>query len=194
MRILHSGYTSKYLLNDVMKENIFYRKGLMIQHSNAGFSLVEVLIALVVLLVGMLGVMGMQYYAITGNTTSRETRIATSLNQEIIEQIKSTPYAQLSSLTSPETPFSGSTDKSITGGLTNITRLSWILNDCVSLHLVSDDGTCNPSLVSECCIDPDTTKAVDVSAIRTRTCWNDSNGDNHSITFDSIRWDENEAP
>jgi prepilin-type N-terminal cleavage/methylation domain-containing protein len=33
-----------------------------------GFSLIEAMVALTVMLVGMLGVMGMQYYSITGNT------------------------------------------------------------------------------------------------------------------------------
>ena len=54
-------------------------------NSEKGFSLVEVMIALVILLVGMLGIMGMQYYAVSGNATSRELRQATNLGQDMIE-------------------------------------------------------------------------------------------------------------
>ena len=59
-------------------------------YAHHGFTLVEVMISMVVLLIGMLGVMGMQYYAIGGNASSRELGMATNLSVEVIERLKST--------------------------------------------------------------------------------------------------------
>jgi type IV pilus assembly protein PilV len=151
-----------------------------------GFTLVEVMIAMVVLLVGMLGVMGMQYYAISGNTSSRELRMATNLSVEMIEQLKSTPYASLAS--SSDAPPVGT---SISGGVA-FTRAWWAVPDCVAINFPGDDSTC-AGLATACTSDPDATMAVPVSAIRVRTCWTDKDGLPHSVTLDSIRWDENES-
>ena len=155
------------------------------QNTSRGFTLVEVMIAFVVLLLGMLGVLSMQYYAITGNAASRELRIATNLSQEIIEQMKSTPYNNLASINPRTLP----SDATFSGGVT-FTRRSWTFADCVGLTLTGDDGTCNASLVPTCAFDPDGAKVVPVSAVRARTCWSDRNGTNHSVTIDSLRWEE----
>ncbi len=152
-----------------------------------GFTLIEVMIALVILLIGMLGVMSMQYYAVSGNTASREMRIATNLSQAIIEQIKSTPYTNLASGT--DLPPAGT---AISGGL-NFTRSWWVVPDCVGLTLTADNNTCG-NLATACTSDPDGTMVVSVSAVRARTCWTDKYGDNHSVTLDTLRWDENVVP
>lgn len=159
--------------------------------SDDGFSLVEVMIALVVLLVGMLGVMGMQYYAITGNTSSRDMRMATNLNQQLVEQIMSTPYDSLASST--DQPLLGEVNTSLTGGLTNITRTWWVVPDCVALCLNPDDNTCNPALGPSCSSDPEPGVTTGVSAIRVRTCWTDKDGTNHSMTFDTLRTVKNDV-
>jgi prepilin-type N-terminal cleavage/methylation domain-containing protein len=154
--------------------------------SDHGFTLVEVMIAMVVLLIGMLGVLSMQYYAITGNTSSREVRTATSLSAEIIEQLKSTPYANLA--VTPAAPPAGA---AIAGGV-NYTRASWVVSDCIAISFDDDNNTCT-GLVASCTEDPDTTMLVPVSAVRVRTCWTDKNGGLHFVTLDSIRWNENET-
>ena len=151
-----------------------------------GFTLVEVMVAMVVLLVGMLGVLSMQYYAITGNAASREVRTATGFSTEIIEQLKSTPYANLA--VTPAAPPSG---VAITGGV-NFTRASWVVPDCVAINFNDDNNSC-AGLVPSCTQDPDTTVVVPVSAVRVRTCWTDKDGLPHSVTLDSIRWNENET-
>jgi type IV pilus assembly protein PilV len=57
-----------------------------------GFSLVEVLIALVILAVGLLGVTGMQITAIRGNHFSGNLTQATVLAQNKLEELKHLPY------------------------------------------------------------------------------------------------------
>ncbi|MBI5665858.1 MAG: prepilin-type N-terminal cleavage/methylation domain-containing protein [Nitrospirae bacterium] len=153
--------------------------------NNNGFTLVEVMIAMTVLLVGMLGVLSMQYYAIVGNASSREVRTATNLSAEIIEQLKSTPYDNLA-LTPPATPSAAT----VTGGV-NFTRRSWVVSDCIAMNIDADDNTCGAGLMPSCTEDPDTTMLVPVSAVRVRTCWTDKDGLQHFVTLDSIRWDEN---
>lgn len=152
---------------------------------NKGFTLIEVMVALVVLLIGMLGVMGMQYYAVTGNAASREMRIATNLAQQIVEQVKSTPYANLAS--NGDAPILG---QAMSGGV-NYTRSWWVVPDCVGL---AAGGNVCGGAAPACSSDPDGGMAVQVSAVRARTCWTDKNGVNHSVTLDSLRWNENVIP
>jgi prepilin-type N-terminal cleavage/methylation domain-containing protein len=57
-----------------------------------GFSLIEVLIALVLFAVGMLGVGAMQIGSIKGNSFSQEVTQATVLSQEKLEELKKMPF------------------------------------------------------------------------------------------------------
>ena len=59
--------------------------------SKKGFSLLELLIALVILAVGLLGVAGMQVTSISGNAFSNNVTIATGLAQSRIEELKKLP-------------------------------------------------------------------------------------------------------
>ncbi len=156
------------------------------RYDHNGFTLVEVMISMVVLLVGMLGVMGMQYYAIGGNASSRELAMATNLSVEVIEQLKSTPYTALAAGT--DSPPVGITNS----GMIAFTRAWWVVPDCVAINFNADDNSC-AGLATACASDPDTTMVVPVSAIRARTCWDDKDGMPHSVTLDSIRWNENET-
>ncbi|MBI5739673.1 MAG: prepilin-type N-terminal cleavage/methylation domain-containing protein [Nitrospirae bacterium] len=161
--------------------------------SSFGFTLIEVMIALVVLLIGMLGVIGMQYYSVTGNAASRELKIATNLGQELVERIKSTPYTNLVSGADPDNPATG---PEISGGVT-FTRALWVVPDCVSLTLPGDDNSCGANLAAGCAPagDPDGASVVPVSAVRVRACWNDlKTGAPHSVTLDTVRWNENVIP
>ncbi len=152
-----------------------------------GFTLIEVMIALVILLIGMLGVIGMQYYAVTGNTASRELRIATNLGQELIEQVKSTRYANL--VSNADNPLVGT---AISGGVA-FTRRWWVVPNCMAIALVNDNNTCQ-ALAANCAGIPDGAVVMPVSAIRSRACWTDKNGAVHSVSLDTLRWDENVVP
>ena len=152
-------------------------------NSEKGFSLVEVLIALVILLIGMLGIMGMQYYAVSGNAASRELRQATNLGQDVIESLKSTAYGNLSS--SNDAPASSA---ALTGGV-NYTRRWWVVPNCIAMALTADDNICGV-LAATCTTAPGGV-TVPGSAIRARACWTSKSGDVHSVTMDSVRWNEN---
>jgi prepilin-type N-terminal cleavage/methylation domain-containing protein len=155
--------------------------------SKKGFTLIEVMVAMVVLLIGMLGVMAMQYYAISGNTASREMRIGTNLSREIIEQLKSTPYVNLA--TGGDQPLLPA-ETTISAGVT-FTRAWWVIQNCVGL---AGGGTRCAGAVPACSSFPHAGFVVPVSAIQVRTCWTDKDGTPHSVTLNSLRWDENVVP
>ncbi len=69
-----------------------------------GFTLIEVLIALVILAVGLLGVTAMQITAIRGNHFSDNLTRATVLAQNKLEELKHLPYydSKLSSGQAPQ--------------------------------------------------------------------------------------------
>jgi type IV pilus assembly protein PilV len=66
-------------------------------YRNEAFTLIEVMIALVVLSIGLLALAGLQVSAIKGNNFSKRMTIAVSIADERIEQIKSTPYDNIQS-------------------------------------------------------------------------------------------------
>jgi len=62
---------------------------------HAGFTLIEVMIALVILSIGILALVKLQISAIQGNTLSQNMTTAVSLAEQRVEQLKDTPYAQI---------------------------------------------------------------------------------------------------
>ena len=60
--------------------------------NNRGFSLIEVMVAMVILTIGLLGVAGLQSTAITGNQHGNTMMQATTLAEETIEQIRNAAY------------------------------------------------------------------------------------------------------
>ena len=62
---------------------------------HAGFTLIEVMIALVILSIGILALVKLQISAIQGNTLSQNMTTAVSLAEQRVEQLKNTPYAQI---------------------------------------------------------------------------------------------------
>jgi type IV pilus assembly protein PilV len=63
-----------------------------IYNSQGGLTLVEVLVALTILAIGLLGVAMMQITSISGNTFSREMTVATELGQDMLEKLSTLEY------------------------------------------------------------------------------------------------------
>ncbi len=53
----------------------------------AGFTLIEVLVAMTILAVGLIAISGMQVMAMRGNATANALTVATSLAEEVMEDI-----------------------------------------------------------------------------------------------------------
>ena len=173
--------------NNSLKEDIsvYFLSGRRLKSAKSGFSLVEVMIALVVLLVGMLGVMSMQYYAVGGNKSSRELRVATNMSGDLIEVMKTTDYASIAASTDAPLAIA---EETLSGGV-SFTRRWWVVANCASLN--TNGSTCANAPNPTCATIPDGAFPINASAIRARTCWVDKNGVNHSVTFDTVRILEN---
>lgn len=63
---------------------------------NRGFTIIEVLIALSVLTIGLLGVAGLTLMIIYGNSFSRTLTTATALAHDKLEELRDTPYEKIS--------------------------------------------------------------------------------------------------
>jgi prepilin-type N-terminal cleavage/methylation domain-containing protein len=158
-----------------------------------GFTLIESMVAMTVLLIGILGVMAMQYYAITGNASSRELRTATSLTAELIDQLLGTPYDNMVTLgnqtEAPLTVGDFDTESSFaaaTGGI-SFSRAYWIAGGCTRI-ISTPDNLCAGSADNFTCDAANLTTAP-ISVIRAKTCWIDRNGINHSVAITRKRTD-----
>lgn len=156
-----------------------------------GFTLIEAMIALVVLLLGMLGVIGMQYFSISGNTSSREIRAATTLAQEALDQSRAIPYADVQS--SYSTPYTVK-ELSLNAGELSYRLRSWVIADCLDINTTIEENPCSDAVVASCVLDPDDENGdivkTALSAVRSRACWQDRWQNYHQVTIDSVRWNE----
>ncbi len=76
----------------------------------AGFSFIDVMLALVILTFGVLGLADLQVIASSGNKASQGLTTAAALGQAKLEAIKNTPYANIvAEAVTPVTGADGST-------------------------------------------------------------------------------------
>jgi type IV pilus assembly protein PilV len=62
---------------------------------DAGFTLVESMLALAIMSVGLLALAGLQITALRGNALSRSMTTAVSIAEQRLEQLKNTPYSDI---------------------------------------------------------------------------------------------------
>jgi prepilin-type N-terminal cleavage/methylation domain-containing protein len=157
--------------------------------SQAGVTLVEVLVSVVVLSIGLLGIAMMQYMAIGGNAFGREMQVATELGQELLEQAKSTSYADPNLDSGFHSETLTSPDPQRFGGIT-FNRAWWVLDSCRNQNVALDpNDPCDSASASTC-----TDSQGDMKTIVVRVCWVDKNGGNHSASLSGIKWDEEATP
>jgi type IV pilus assembly protein PilV len=89
----------------------------------SGFTLVELLMAMGLSTVGLLGLISLQGMAIRGNARARSLSEATALAQERVETLQVTPYAQLAAQAATETglaPSPGNTTQRLYTRVTTV--------------------------------------------------------------------------
>ena len=64
-------------------------------HRQSGFTLIEIMIAIFILTVGLLGVAGMAATVINGNAFGKEITTAATLAQDKMEELKNTDYGSI---------------------------------------------------------------------------------------------------
>ena len=75
----------------------------VLKKNDSGFTLVEVMIALSVLLIGLLGIAGMLVVAIDSNGSTKRTTEATYLAEQTLEQFRGMPYQSIQMMTATDT-------------------------------------------------------------------------------------------
>jgi len=69
--------------------------------ANAGFTLIESMLAMAILSISLLALAGLQLTALRGNAMSRRMATAVSLAEQKLEQLKNTPYVNIVSESPP---------------------------------------------------------------------------------------------
>jgi type IV pilus assembly protein PilV len=65
--------------------------------SKKGFTLIEVLVALVIFTLGALALASMQVVSTKGSSFSKQATVATTLAQKKMEELRNTPYGSITS-------------------------------------------------------------------------------------------------
>lgn len=153
--------------------------------NSKGLTLIEVLVAIVILAIGLLGVAKMQYMAVAGNAFGREMQVAVQLGQEKLEMIKSMSYIDV--VSGNETLSDAHPSRF--GGVT-FTRTWWVMENCRDINVtLNPDNPCDPDSTTNCLSAMPNMKAVAV-----RVCWVDKNGGNRSVTLNGVKWNDEAAP
>jgi prepilin-type N-terminal cleavage/methylation domain-containing protein len=97
---------------------------MVMRRRDRGFTLVELLIALAISMVGLIGLMALQMVAIRSNASSRNFAEATALAQEKLEQLQIAPVSTLVTSTTTENnvpPSPNNTNQAVYTRVTTIT-------------------------------------------------------------------------
>ncbi len=173
-------------------------------HGQKGLTLIEVLVALTILAIGLLGVALMQVMSITGNTYSREMAVATELAQDMLEKLQASTYtatvedSALAGSVSPGTDHPTAIDmgNGLTPGVFNPTPV----DDCDHPgNIVDERGlwpavatTPGPLLYTRTWnVTNDGLGAnTNMKTITVIVCWHDRTGDDHTVTLEGAKVQE----
>jgi type IV pilus assembly protein PilV len=143
----------------------------VIFNSRAGFTLIEVLIALTILSVGLLGVALMQVTSISGTTFSREMNVATGLAQDMLEKIRTLTYTTTTTdpaLTVGAHPVAGDVNRDLDGD----TLPPFLAVAPGNANVIDERGlTLGPTLYTRTWSITDNTPASDMKTIAVTVSW-----------------------
>src|SRR5262249_20292234 len=88
---------------------------------DSGFTLIEVLVAMVVLATGFLGIAGLTMGVIRGNLYSKNVTSATVVAEQMIEGVQRVGYANAATLAGTDTVSMGGTDYTRVTTISNAT-------------------------------------------------------------------------
>lgn len=109
--------------------------------TNGGFSLVELLVALTILAVGMLGVLGMQVFAIRGNAFASNMTVAENIARQKIEYYNNVSYGTIRTVNPsplPSVKVAGFTN-TVVYGQTNVATTTLPVEDRIAVSAIGND-------------------------------------------------------
>lgn len=170
--------------------------------SNKGLTLIEVLVALTILAIGLLGVSLMQVMSITGNTFSREMAVATELAQDMLEKLQASTYTAtaeddaLAGSVFPGTDHPTATD--VANDLTPAVDIDGVLLPCNSTTNIVDERGLWPAVATTPgpllyirtwnVINDD--PATDMKNIAVTVCWQEKGTTDRSVTISAVKVQE----
>jgi type IV pilus assembly protein PilV len=162
----------------------------VIFNSRAGFTLIEVLIALTILSVGLLGVALMQVTSISGTTFSREMNVATGLAQDMLEKLRTLTYTDTTTdpaLTAGAThPVAADVSRDLDGD----TQPPFLAVALGNANVIDERGlTLGPTLYTRTWSITDNTPASDMKTIAVTVSWTERGAvsTTRSVTITGIK-------
>ena len=143
----------------------------LIFNSRAGFTLIEVLIALTILSIGLLGVALMQVTSISATTFSREMNVATGLAQDMLEKLSTLTYTDTTTdpaLTAGAHPGAADVNRDL-----DVDTLPPFLAVALgNANIIDERGlTLGPTLYTRTWSVTDNTPATDMKSIAVTVSW-----------------------
>ncbi len=136
--------------------------------NDKGFSLLEVLIALVILALGLLALGNMQVMGIGGNSSGQKITTATTLAQDAMEKLMNLDYAALPVVDTVGANFD--TDFTVYNGGVGAASKTYMGVDYVRTYSIDRDFP-----------------VADVATIQVTVTWLDQAGNPHSVTETSAK-------
>jgi len=155
-------------------------------HGQKGLTLIEVLVAVTLLAIGLLGVAMMQVTSISSNAFSREMSVATELGQDLIEKLKSSTYT------------AATEDPTLIATVTHTNAELFDAFGHAQPNPIDGRGMATDAagasvplrLYTRIWTVTDNTPAANMKSIEVRVEWNDNTGTLHAVTLEGVKVQE----
>ncbi|HDH02444.1 MAG TPA: prepilin-type N-terminal cleavage/methylation domain-containing protein [Nitrospirae bacterium] len=160
-----------------------------------GFTLVEVLVALTILVIGLLGVALMQVVSIQGNTFSREMAVATGLGQDMLEKLRTLQWTELNvddALTAGDHPIGSDINRDLDGD----TNPPFLAVAAGTANIIDERGFGaadvgrGPLLYTRTWTITDNQPATNMKTIEVTVLWKEKGTTDRSVTISGVKVQE----